>query len=331
MKKQVAAGGRTPAVLVTGLPASGKSAFIRRYADSLRGCAEIVTVDDADVLAARMRKQRGHRPLVIEARGGVEPLDLIEVFAEGDAAGRFRLAEVVAVVDAPRFLPLFREEAADDGPEQTAIERLVNHIEHASAVALGRTDQLRDAADQVRIADLVRALNPTARLASSGWQLSRTFDLSRPYRDASWLAPPPAGSLASGSIDVVRYQARRPFDSGRLAAVLDAGWSGVLRSKGFVWIASRGEERGVYLQAGRTWRLADAGPWWASVPQQDWPEAEDEVADIRAAWNVRTGDRRQELLLIGMNLRPESIRRDLDACLLGSADRAHRGATRAVD
>jgi G3E family GTPase len=39
-----------------------------------------------------------------------------------------------------------------------------------------------------------------------------------------------------------KYQARRPFDPARLAATLESGWTGVLRIKGFVWIASRGEE-----------------------------------------------------------------------------------------
>jgi G3E family GTPase len=331
MKKRVAASGRTPAVLVTGLPASGKSAFIRRHADRFRECAEILTVDDADSLAGLLRTHQGRRPIVIEARGRIEPLDVIDVFADGDAAGRFHLAEVIAVVGAPTFLPLFREDAPDDGPEQTAIERLVNLIELASTVALGSTDQLRDAADRACIVNLVRALNPSARLASPGWNLSRTFDVSRCYRDAAWLAPRPAGFLASGSIDVVRYQARRPFHAGRLADVLQYGWTGVLRSKGFVWIAARGEERAVYLQAGRTWRLTDAGPWWASLPLEDWPDDEDQVADIRAAWNVRTGDRRQELVFIGMNLRPESIRRDRDACLLGSADRASGATALAVD
>lgn len=331
MSKRGTADRRPPAVLVTGLPASGKSAFIRRHAGSARGGAKVLAVDDAEALAGLLRKHRDPRPVVIEARGHIEPLDLIDVFADRGAAGRFRLAEVVAVVDAAGFLPLFQEDAADDGPEQTPIERLVNHVELASAVALERTGQLRDAADQARIVDLVRALNPSTRLASSGWDRSRTFDPSRPHLDAAWLAPPPTGSLTSGSIDVVRYQARRPFHPERLAAVLECGWTGVLRSKGFVWIASRGDERGVYLQAGRTWRVADAGPWWASVPQEDWPEDEDQLADIRAAWNVRTGDRRQELLFIGVNLCGERIRRDLDACLLGSAERAPGVASLAVD
>jgi hypothetical protein len=41
--------------------------------------------------------------------------------------------------------------------------------------------------------------------------------------------------------------------------------------------------------------------------------------------------KRQELVFIGMNLSAEGIRRDLDACLLGSAERASGGAALAVD
>jgi G3E family GTPase len=146
------------------------------------------------------------------------------------------------------------------------------------------------------------------------------FRADRQLRDSAWLETPAARRRSAGQVDAWKYRARRPFHPARLAEALSSGWAGVLRAKGFVWIASRGDERGVYLHAGTVWRLDGAGPWWASVPQAEWEEAE--LQEIRSAWDLRTGDRRQELVFVGIDLDAREIARDLDACLLDDRELA---------
>ena len=69
-------------------------------------------------------------------------------------------------------------------------------------------------------------------------------------------------------------------------------------------------------ELGRLVRHEAAGYWWAAVPKAKWPEDEELRARIDKAWHARWGDRRQELVFIGVGDRI----RELDACLLAVPD-----------
>lgn len=55
----------------------------------------------------------------------------------------------------------------------------------------------------------------------------------------------------------------RPFHPARLLAALEAEepWAGVLRSKGWFWLATRPDQAGLWQAAGGSWRGEGAGPW----------------------------------------------------------------------
>lgn len=57
------------------------------------------------------------------------------------------------------------------------------------------------------------------------------------------------------------YYAQRPFHPGRLLAqALSQSWRGVLRSKGFYWLATRHDVMGLWQSAGGAWQ---GEPRWA--------------------------------------------------------------------
>jgi G3E family GTPase len=71
------------------------------------------------------------------------------------------------------------------------------------------------------------------------------------------------------------------------------------------------------------------GRWWAEAEEDDWPDEEEEKADIRRDFEGEWGDRRQELVFIGKGFdeaRKQDLRRKLDACLLTEEEMA-RGPT----
>ena len=83
---------------------------------------------------------------------------------------------------------------------------------------------------------------------SKGWQLT--------LRDDG------ASEVEEYGIASFVYRSRRPFHPQRFHDLLNQDWEGVLRSKGFFWLATRLEKIGVWSQAGRVARLDFGGFWW---------------------------------------------------------------------
>jgi G3E family GTPase len=115
----------------------------------------------------------------------------------------------------------------------------------------------------------------------------------------------------------------------------------VLRAKGFFWLSSRMDWVGDLAIVGGSTEISPAGHWWASRERVRHNRLEhgfgerdlrtpapgpSEVADaaqrgaIAAIWDPVHGDRRQELVLIGIELDEARVRADLDACLLSDEE-----------
>lgn len=72
-------------------------------------------------------------------------------------------------------------------------------------------------------------------------------------------------------------------------------WKGVLRSKGFVWLATRTIVSGEWSQAGCMWTLKGGAPWMCTVNEEDWGTEDEELKiAIRSDFFGSWGDRRQE-------------------------------------
>jgi len=119
------------------------------------------------------------------------------------------------------------------------------------------------------------------------------------------------------------FRARRPFHPQRLMDFLkgDHMWT-VLRSKGFFWLASRHDTAINWSLAGHVARVSPAGTWLAAVPEHLRPQGE-QVADyLEQYWREPFGDRRQELVFIGMEMPTETMLKQLHNALLTDAELA---------
>ena len=95
----------------------------------------------------------------------------------------------------------------------------------------------------------------------------------------------------------------------------------LLRSKGFLWIASTNNVIGSWQQAGNVIRL-ETEDYWMCEQRERWQDNEEVAKNIMKdlckpsgeEWEY--GDRRQELVFIGQELRHEFIQAELDKCLL---------------
>ena len=111
------------------------------------------------------------------------------------------------------------------------------------------------------------------------------------------------------------YRARRPFDPARFRAYLSKPWPGVLRAKGYFWLATRPDWVGLMSVAGAQRRCEPMGFWWAAVPRQNWPLYREFRQYLEGRWDSAWGDRRQELVFIGAGMDESGVRASLDACL----------------
>jgi G3E family GTPase len=199
-------------------------------------------------------------------------------------------------------------------------------VEFADVIVVNKTDLVSD----MQLSELnafVEHLNPYALKLQSEFgkvPLDRVlgtgrFDFERAKLSKGWqltLRGDGASEVEEYGVNSFVYRARRPFHPQRFFDRLGQDWTGVLRSKGFFWLATRLDKIGVWSQAGRVARLDVGGFWWASVPPEEWPAGEAFAKLIAERWDPQVGDCRQELVFIGIGMDEIAIYDSLQACLL---------------
>lgn len=95
---------------------------------------------------------------------------------------------------------------------------------------------------------------------------------------------------------------------------------GLIRAKGHFWIATRPDWAAEFSLAGAMSSVTPLGFWWAAVPRTRWPTHPDAQREIERHWQPPFGDRRQELVFIGVGLDREAITAAFDAALVAGED-----------
>ncbi|KAF3021398.1 hypothetical protein E8E14_001923 [Neopestalotiopsis sp. 37M] len=105
--------------------------------------------------------------------------------------------------------------------------------------------------------------------------------------------------------------------------IRDETFGPLLRSKGFLWLATRPKMFGEWSQAGVMLTLQGGDLWRCEVPDAEWPRDKRARAAIMKDYEGEWRDRRQEIVFIGQKMRAGGERRlraALDACLLDDAE-----------
>ncbi|APA86182.1 GTP-binding protein [Paraburkholderia sprentiae WSM5005] len=322
------------------------------------GCICCTLRDDLQNDIRRLAGAKRFDALVIESTGVAEPVSIAETLTFFDdeegapLAGVARLDTMVTVVDAFNFLRDYasadalaeRGIAVDEDDDRTIVEILIEQVEFCDVLVVNKID-LVSADELARLQRILARLNPRAVQLVSRCadvplaQVLNTgrFDFDEASNAPGWLAAlehthqdqhgAQHGHMHHSEADEYGvghfvYRARRPFHPQRLWALLHQEWKGVLRSKGFFWLATRNDIGGSLSQAGGACRHGPAGMWWAAQDRSEWPQGDDDLtAEIAADWygapdDMSIGDRRQEFVLIGFDIDPATWRAKFDACLL---------------
>jgi G3E family GTPase len=332
-----------PVTVLAGLPGVGKTTLLDHllaHQDSVSIAVVRGRIDDLSSAINSAAAEGRFDAIVVEASGTDDPQVIAESLVfDNDIA---HLDTIVSVVDAESFSREYastdslieRGIALDDQDDRTVVEVLIAQIEFCDVIVINKTDLINtDALAKLR--RILHALNPRAELvdarqgavAASECMNTDRFDFDATSSAPGWLAmlnADPDAAPASDQLDIggFVYRARRPFHPERLWALVHQEWPGVLRCKGFFWLATRSDIGGSLSQAGGALRHGPAGMWWAAQERSEWPTGDAELeAEIAADWygdadDMTIGDRRQELAMIGTELDVSHWRTAFDACLV---------------
>lgn len=314
------------------------------------GCICCTLREDLLLEVDRLAKEGRFDQLVIESTGISEPLPVAETFTFEGEDGRClgevaRLDTMVTVVDAFNFLRDYssqdsiqsRGESLGEEDARTVVDLLIEQIEFCDVLVLNKIDLISEP-ERERLMAILNSLNPRARIETAEFgkvPLERVlntglFDFEEASRAPGWLQElrgthtPETEEYGIGNFV---YRARRPFHPQRFLELVESEWPGVVRSKGFFWLANFPTLAGSWSQAGAVARYHVAGYWWVSMPPERWPEDPETVALIKEKWDERVGDARQELVLIGMDMDEAALRARFDACLLSDEEMASGPST----
>ena len=303
------------------------------------GCICCTLREDLLIEVRRLAEDNRFDQLVIESTGISEPLPVAETFTFEDENGvslsEFaRLDTMVTVVDAYNFLKDYssldsltsRGESLGEDDERNVVDLLIDQIEFCDVIVLNKVDLINHE-EKEKLFGILHSLNPRAKIEISEFGQvkldkilnTNLFDFNEAAQAPGWLKElrgehtPETEEYGIGSFV---YRARKPFHPQRFFDFVNSEWKGVIRSKGFFWLASNPEFAGSWSQAGAMARHGVAGYWWAAVPDEHWPEDQNSRDAIERNWDDLTGDARQEIVLIGMDMDQDALTAQFDACLL---------------
>ncbi|OUW15517.1 MAG: hypothetical protein CBD18_08755 [Opitutales bacterium TMED158] len=121
---------------------------------------------------------------------------------------------------------------------------------------------------------------------------------------------------AKRSIESFVYRARAPMAADAFASVINGSIPGLLRAKGYCWIENQNDSVGFLSIAGSTTRCDFLGSWWATALEAGKIDRSQVPPEVERKWESPHGDRRQELVFIGVNLDGDALKAQLDDCLI---------------
>jgi len=290
-----------------------------RLVEMTNGCICCTLREDLLIEVAALAREGRFDYLLIESTGIGEPLPVAATFTfeteTGESLNQLaRLDTMVTVVDAGAFLKDFKSgddlrdrKLTPEEDERTISDLLLDQVEFANVIVLNKVDRATEA-EVERLRALLHTLNPDAEIVLSERgrvPLDRILATGRFDFEQAEAAPGWAKELNGEHIpETLEYgihsfvfRSDRFFHPQRLFNLAVLGFRGVIRSKGFLRMASRRTLVGEWALAGNSLQLSPVG----------WVADDDLVPE-------------QELVFIGIAMDEPAIRAALTTALLTDAE-----------
>jgi G3E family GTPase len=279
--------------------------------------------------------------IVIESTGISEPVPVAQTFSYIDEelgidlTKYCRLDTMVTVVDANRFwhdfasgdLLLERSQALGDDDDRTVADLLIDQIEFCDVLVLNKCDLLEE--EQLNQLEVfLRKLQPEAKLHRSvkgkipTSEILNTglFNFETASESAGWLKEleelEHLPETEEYGINSFVYRSSVPFHSERFNQWIEEMPVEIVRAKGIVWCATRNDLALLFSQAGPSVQLEPVTYWVASLPPEQQTQYLEEDLALKNDWDEKFGDRKNEFVLIGIDMDKNLVKASLDRCLL---------------
>ncbi len=314
-----------------------------RVIEMANGCVCCSMRDELAETVAELAGSGRFEHIFIESTGVAEPRGIASLFTKPNAFGRTlsdfaTLHALVTVVDAAQVARVWRDQTENAGERinrerepKEIVELMLEQVECADVLVLNKSDLVRPEV-LPELTRILHELNPRAEIATVSEGRVATnllpgparFDGQETIQAARWLR------VLSGQSGVMKataqqtqsvewttmvFQARRPFNEAKIRALIASAYPGLLRVKGFFWLASRNDDMGYLSVAGGIARWDFVGTWAAAMRERGVISEEEIPASAKAYWEEPHGDRRQELAFIGLGVETKVLCNDLESCL----------------
>lgn len=287
------------------------------------GCICCTLREDLLTEVRKLCAERHFDYLLIESTGIGEPMPVAATFDFRDENGNSlndiaRIDTMVTVVDGENLLKDFtseellaqRGEVAGEEDDRSLAGLLTEQMEFADIIVINKVDRVT-AAQLHEVIGVIKALNPTVEIIHAhrgNVPLNKVlgtgrFNLDCASRMAGWvkeLAGEHTPETEEFGISSFIVRLPEPLHPQRFAAFLEKPLPGILRAKGYVWLASRPDWAISYSRCSNTAAVEPVGRWWAAVPEERWPaKGSEERRSIEQSWRMPYGDRINEVVFIG--------------------------------
>ncbi|GIN39801.1 MULTISPECIES: GTP-binding protein [Heyndrickxia] len=318
---------------------------IRRTEEKLvelsNGCICCTLREDLLIEVQKLASQGDIDYILIESTGISEPIPVAQTFSYIDdqlgidLSNVCRLDTMVTVVDANRFWHdlssgeslLERNQAMGEGDIRTISDLLIDQIEFCNVLVINKCDLLPEE-QLVQLECILRKLQPEARLIRSMNGVinpidilnTNLFDFDLASQSAGWLKElevvEHVPETEEYGIQSFVYRSRIPFHTERLNQWIEEMPEEIIRAKGLIWCATRNDLALLLSQAGPSVQLEPVAYWVAALPKEQQDVYLRDNQELMEQWDAIYGDRKTELVLIGIEMEKERIIQSLNQCLL---------------
>ncbi len=247
------------------------------------------------------------------------PVQLGPGYIDGPAGRDVEIQAVVTCIDTGVWLS---QALGDDelDSSRTVAQVVVGQAAFADVLVLTEADRatlavLRRLAPRARITVGLQHFTTALRHLDAQSRRGRSDD---PH-DSLLAGQPPL--QPDGEVELLEFNARRPFHPERLHQAIDALLDGVVRVRGRAWLASQPDTVVWIESAGGGLGVGDAGHWLAGMSERDRAYVDPERTAMAAShWDDRFGDRHIALTVLVCGANPDTIAAALHAALLTDAE-----------